>query len=433
MFSMKIAIVSDFHLGTKEGTLREDDSFIQAREAIERALELGAQLILIAGDIFDSRNPSQEVWARGMKILSLASEKENQGITLSDTVGKEKSDITALPLRGTPVVAIHGNHERRGRGFVDSIEALESAGLVIRLHHNTVVFETPDGRVAIHGMGYVPEDYAMDLLNEWNPEPVEGATNIFMIHQGLGRFTFSSSGAARLRPSDFVEGFELYVSGHVHYWVESEVHGKPLIFPGSTVRTQLLPVEAEKAKGFYLVNLQDGDIDYKFVELESVREFYYEEENFEGATSNQVENWIRTKLEELLNKSGPKLDKRPLARFRLTGTLSKGSSRGDIDVSRIEAEFEDKVLLSISREDLSSPELEEKTKLLRDIREEKISMEERGMKILDSNLEDLNYDQRFDSRTLYELLSEDRVDEAFEKVSEKLKELVESNLEEKND
>ncbi|KXA95426.1 hypothetical protein AKJ65_01840 [candidate division MSBL1 archaeon SCGC-AAA259E19] len=428
---MKIAIVSDFHLGTKEGTPREDDSFIQAREAIERALELGAQLILIAGDIFDSRNPSQEVWARGMKILSLASEKENQGITLSDTVGKEKSDITALPLRGTPVVAIHGNHERRGRGFVDSIEALESAGLVIRLHHNTVVFETPDGRVAIHGMGYVPEDYAMDLLNEWNPEPVEGATNIFMIHQGLGRFTFSSSGAARLRPSDFVEGFELYVSGHVHYWVESEVHGKPLIFPGSTVRTQLLPVEAEKAKGFYLVNLQDGDIDYKFVELESVREFYYEEENFEGATSNQVENWIRTKLEELLNKSGPKLDKRPLARFRLTGTLSKGSSRGDIDVSRIEAEFEDKVLLSISREDLSSPELEEKTKLLRDIREEKISMEERGMKILDSNLEDLNYDQRFDSRTLYELLSEDRVDEAFEKVSEKLKELVESNLEEK--
>lgn len=430
---MKIAIVSDFHLGTKAGSPRENDSFIQAKEAIERALDLGAQVILIAGDIFDSRVPQQEVWSRGMKILSIASERENQGVVLSDTIGKDKNEITALPLRGTPVVAIHGNHERRGRGFVDSIEALESSGLVIKLHHSSIVFDTSEGKVAIHGMGYVPEDYALDLLNKWKPKPVEGATNIFMIHQGLGKFTFSSSGAASLRPSDFVKGFDLYVSGHVHYRVESEIHGKPLIFPGSTIRTQLLPVEAKKAKGFYLVDLEGEKIDVEFVELKSPRKFYYEEKNFEGATSGQVESWIRARLDEIIEESGQKSNKRPLVRLRLVGALAKGSSRGDIDLRRIEAEFEDKILPNISREDLSSPGLEEKTQLLKDIREEKISMEERGMKILDSNLEELNYDQRFDPRVLYGLLSENKVDEAFDKVSEKLKELIGSELEGKND
>ena len=61
---------------------------------------------------------------------------------------------------------------------------------------------------------------------------------------------------------------------------------------------------------------------------------------------------------------------------------------------------------------------------MKDIREEKISMEERGMKILESNLNELDYDGYFEQRTLFDLLSEDRVDEAFRIVSQKLNEMV---------
>lgn len=120
----------------------------------------------------------------------------------------------------------------------------------------------------------------------------------------------------------------------------------------------------------------------------------------------------------------------PLARFRLTGTLAKGTSRSEIDISRIESDFEGEVLVSISRDDLTSPDLEEKTQFLKDIREEKISMKERGLRILESNLEDLEYDQKFDPKLLFDLLSEDKVDEAFDKVSERIEELTELNLEE---
>ncbi|MGC8817629.1 MAG: metallophosphoesterase family protein, partial [Candidatus Hadarchaeum sp.] len=68
---MRLALISDPHLGTKWGTPREQDSFDQFREAVEEAIDRGAQLILILGDIFDTRIPRQEVWAQALRILSL--------------------------------------------------------------------------------------------------------------------------------------------------------------------------------------------------------------------------------------------------------------------------------------------------------------------------------------------------------------------------
>lgn len=427
---MKIAIISDFHLGAKGGTRREKDPFNQAREAFEKALDMGAQLILIPGDIFDSRTPKQEVWSEAMRVLSMASEKENQDISIDRTLGKDKEEITALPFRGVPVIAIHGNHERRGKGFVDSIEALESAGLLIRIHHNGIVMDSPEGKIAVQGMGYVPDEYAKNLLEKWEPEPVKNATNIFLLHQGLGQFTYSSRKKSKLKPADLLEGFDLYVSGHVHYKIEDEIFGKPLIFLGSTFRTQLLPVEAESPKGFYMVELGSDEIGYEFVRLDSVRDFFYEEKEFDKASPGQVENWIRKKVNEFLKDRGDSSGKVPLARIRLKGTLSKGSSRSEIGVNEIEGEFEDQIMLTISVADLSSPELEGKTQFLKDIREEKISMEERGLRILESNLEELDYDARFDAEEIYSLISNDKVDDAISQISKKIEKLTEEKMRE---
>ncbi len=427
---MKIAIISDFHLGAKKDTPRENDTFEQAREAVERALDLGAQLILIAGDIFNSRIPEQEIWSKALSLLSIPSQEENSGIKLVNTIGKEEDEITALPLRGTPVVAIHGNHERRGRGFVNAVEALESAGLLIYLHHNTVVLESSEEKIAIHGMGYVPGDFARDFLKKWDPEPVENAKNIFIMHQGLGRYTFSSEEKSELEPSDLFGGFDLYASGHVHYRVESEVFGKPLIFPGSTIRTQLLPVEAGKLKGFYLVEVENDNLDFRFVELESVRDFFYREKEFEGATPNEVEDWVREQLVELKKASRRNDLKLPLVRLRLSGALAKGSSRTEIETKKFEREFKDDFLLSIGKNDLSSPKLEENTQLLKDIRHEKISMEEKGLQILESTLDELDYDDKLDSVQLYNLLSEDKVDEAYNEITKQIEKYVDSILEE---
>lgn len=425
---MKFAIISDFHLGAKDGTRRENDSFYQAKEALDLALDKGAQMVLVSGDIFDSRVPSQEVWSRAMKIFSRASEEENRDVKLAGTIGKSESDISGLPFRGVPVLAIHGNHERRGKGFTDPIKALESSGLITKLHNNGIVLESSEEKIAIHGLGYVPEEHAKDAIDKWSPEPVRGAKNILMIHQGLGRLTFDSGRKSKLKKSDLPRGFDLYISGHVHYRAELNLYDKPLFFPGSTIRTQLLPVEADKPKGFYMVETEP-EIDYEFIELDSVRDFFYEELKFDESSSGKVEREVEKKLEEISKRKLRNSDKLPLVRIRLLGTLSKGSSRSQIGISDIISRFEDEMLLSISREGISSPELEKKTQFLKDIRREKISMEERGLKVFRSNLEDLDYDGRFDAEELFELLSEGKVDEAYSLVSEKVEEGTDLELE----
>ncbi len=56
-------------------------------------------------------------------------------------------------------------------------------------------------------------------------------------------------------------------------------------------------------------------------------------------------------------------------------------------------------------------------------------MEERGLRILESNLQDLDYDERFDARDLFNLLSEGKIDDAFGDISKKIDTLTKEELE----
>ncbi len=424
---MKVAVISDLHLGTKWGTKREQDSFEQAREAFERALELGAQLILVPGDIFELRIPRQEMWAKAMRILSLPLARGRGRLKLMDTIDKNPDDISPVALQGVPIVGLHGNHERRSMGLVNPIQALEAAGLLMYLHHNTLVFETPAGKVAVHGMSNVPERHARDVLNTWNPKPVEGALNILMLHQSLGQYVFSDEEHPTIDISDLPPGFDLYLCGHMHYHEEEEVHGRPLLFPGSTVRTQLLPIEAERAKGFYILEL-GKEISYDFVELRSVRDFFYEERAFDGAGISQLNAWIRSKVQELLEKPRRNPDKTPLIRFRLRGSLAKDTSRSEFDTEALEEEFGEKAIVKISKGELTAPGLEEKIRFLRELRERRLSIEDMAMELLDSNLREVGYDQIFDVRALYGLLVEEKIDDALDRVLRTVDKLSGSEL-----
>ncbi|TES83750.1 MAG: DNA repair exonuclease [Hadesarchaea archaeon] len=429
---VKIAVIADTHLGTKWGTPREQDSFEQVRETIEQALKLGAELILILGDIFDMRTPRQEVWAQSMRILSIPLAKGRNEITLSRVIDKNQDDFSPVALRGTPVIALHGNHERRTRGFVNPVEALEAAGLLIHLHHNTLVFNTSSGTLAIHGMSNVPEQHAKNVLATWNPKPVGGAFNIMMLHQSVGQYVYSSEESPTIDLADLPSGFDLYLCGHIHYHTEATAHGKSLLFPGSTERTQLLQVEAEVPKGFYILDLDDS-LSYEFIELKSVRDFYYEEMKFESVGILQLSEVVRAKVQELLERPRRNFEKLPLIRLRLTGTLSKEASRSEFDERSIIQEFANRALVSISKGDLTSPGLEEKVQLLRKLRERRLPIDEMAMDLLEANLREVSYDQPFDVRMLYNLLVEDRGGEALQKVFDVVEEQVKIELERKSD
>lgn len=427
---MRIAALSDFHLGAKERSPREKDTIIQAREALERAIELDSDIILISGDIFDQRTPSQELWAEAMRILRLPKSSIETQVELSDIIGRDKEEISPLALRGIPIIAIHGNHERRGTGLVDPIEALEAAGLVIKLNHNAIVFENSSEKVAIHGMGFVPEEDTMNVIDIWRPKPIENAYNILMIHQSLGHFTYSEDEDSVLVPGALPEGFDLYISGHVHYQSDTEIHDSPLIFPGSTFRTQLSRIEAEVSKGFFMIDTDEKPV-FNPIKLNSVRDFFYEEKEFHNSDINQIEDWVVNKMNEILKTPVNNKNKKILVRFRLKGKLNKGNSIDEFITSDILDKFSDEAIVFISKRELTSPDLEEQTQFLRDIRERRVPLDEMTMKILKSKLDDMKYDNLFDVDSLYWILSEGIGDKAFKIISKEIDRLTEDKLEDK--
>jgi len=424
---LKVAVISDPHLGAKWGTPREQDSFVQFHEAIEKSLDLGAQLIILLGDIFDTRIPRQEVWARALRVLSIPLARGRNEVRLIDTIDKNFEEISPVTLLGTPMIALHGNHERRTRGLTNPVEALEAAGLLIHLHHNTLIFDTPQGKLAIHGMSNVPEQHARNVFATWNPKPVNEAFNILALHQSVGQYVYSSEELPTLDISDLPLGFDLYLCGHIHYRTESTVHGKPILFPGGTERTQLLQVEAETPKGFYMVEFGDG-FRYEFIELKSTRDFYYEEMRFEGVSVPRLNEAVRAKVVELLKRPRKNLGKLPLIRVRLVGTLAREASRSDFDERAITQEFADIALVVVSKGDLVAPGLEEKLQLLRELKERRMSIDETAMALLEDNLREAGYTQIFDVRALYGLLVEGREEEALRNVLGVVENLVKAEL-----
>lgn len=276
---MRISILSDFHFGFAYNSELENDSFENAEEAIQKALD--SDLILIAGDIFDSRIPKTSTWAKAIKILVKPLMKESSGLNLISCT-KELKEISKRTLNHLPIIALHGTHERRSKADTNVIEALENAGILIHLHCQTIVFEKDGVKVAVHGMSGVPERYAKDVMYEWGPLPLPGCFNILALHQSIDPFVYSPLEPPSISISNLPKGFDIIVGGHIHLSGQEKIDRAQLIFPGSTVVTQLEKNEAETKKGFYQLEI-DKEIKINFIPLENSRRFFYEEVKIEGS------------------------------------------------------------------------------------------------------------------------------------------------------
>ncbi len=424
---MKLAVISDPHLGAKWGTPREEDSFEQFQEAIERSIDLGAQLILIPGDIFDTRIPKLEVWEKALRIFSIPETRGRSDVKLAKTIDKPAEEISPLAFNGVPVVALHGNHERRTKGLKNPVEALEAAGKLVHIHGASLIFDTPDGKVAIHGLSNVPDQHLLASILAWNPKPVAGAFNILVIHQSIGDFVFSTEERPSLALEDLPRGFDLYICGHVHFRAETTLDGKKLILPGSTERTQLLLVEAQNPKGFYIFDI-GKELKQQFIELKTPRDFLYEEMRFENIDIPELYSATKSKVEELLMRPLKNKAKKPIVRVRLVGTLSKTASKSEFDEYSIIEEFKDRAIVSIGKDALVSPGLEDKLQLLRELKEKRLSLDEQAMGLLEDYLKDAEHVKAFNVRGLYELLVEERDEEALRQILSVVQNLTDTEL-----
>ena len=413
---MDISICSDFHLGKDWDGERREDSFENARESIKKSLD--SDLILLPGDLFDTRVPRQEVLSKAANIFSLPVLNSKSDLEIVDT---DKENIPELAMRGTPAIAIHGTHERRSKSFVNPIQLLERMGYVIHLHGEYVVLQNEEGdKVAVHGLSGVPERYAKDALHKMSPEPIEGAYNILLLHQSIGGYVYSDDRDAIISVEDLPEGFDLIIDGHIHWYnIDDREKNKNLVFPGSTITTQMRKIEAEKPKGFLKLNTKTSKLE--FIELESPREVFYEEVEVAGMDSQEARREINERIEKIVEKG---LDKKPLVRI-----IIKGEDPLRISKNQIRKKFGEDVIITIKKKFESDSS---RSKAFEEFEEERKSVEEVGMELLRDNVsKNNNFEGRLDfgPEDLFEVLAEGNKERAMKMLKDGVKEKKDSSKE----
>ncbi len=438
---MKVAIIGDMHLGAFQADERREDSFVQGKEAIELALKENVDLILLAGDVFDVRVPTQDILAKAMEIFQLphtadripsssASEKMLEAqrraqthIDIEKLIGKAEKEIPKTALNGVPIIAIHGNHDRRGKGLVNPVELLEKAGLLIHLNVATIVLRQASSLkpLAIHGMSYVPEKYAKEVLEKFNPTPIKGATNIFVFHQSIGQYLYSDEENPTLMLEDLPAGFDLVVDGHIHWSDAHNKDGLNFLLAGSTVSTQMRKIEAERPKAIHIFeNSLTSLTSLTSYKLESQRALFYETLNFDEIEPDSLRKKLQEKLSEISSKpkaQGPK----PLVRIVLKGTIKRGFEAAELNLHKLEEEFRDKFILHIGREKLFAEENTETREILEQLLKKQVSIEERGLQILQKNLETTEFKDAGKIEELLNNLAEGNSDTAYKLLRENFK------------
>ncbi|MBU3905117.1 MAG: DNA repair exonuclease [Nanoarchaeota archaeon] len=400
---MKIAIFSDTHCGFKYGEERGEDSFIALEEALAKSMD--CDLILNAGDMFDTRIPRPEVFARTAKILSRIQSIPSQ-TKFVNSIGKNIEDISPSAVRGIPMVAIHGTHERRSTTMINPVHSLEHSGLLIHLERGAVVFDINGEKVAIHGMSGVSEKYAKEALDEWNPQPVEGATNILLFHQSVNPYIYSPLDPPTVDITDLPKGFDLYVLGHMHWTEVRDLHGGKLLLAGSTIPTS---IHAKEATGGKYIFKYDGK-NIERVRLENQRKVIIEELEFDAGIKDKIVN-ILTSI--------PSQSPKPIVVVKINGQLPKDVPPPNF--RDVEERFKDKFILYINKK-LEVQDFEDQIEIFKRLRDNRMSPEEHGLKILNESLKQLGGTIKTDD--IFDLLVEGNSDLIFDILTGKQKTLV---------
>ncbi|MDP2666397.1 MAG: DNA repair exonuclease [Candidatus Diapherotrites archaeon] len=402
---MRIAIVSDTHLGYARGTSRGEDAFAGFRQAVEGIIQEKPDVILHPGDLFDHKIPEQEVWDECFtlfRILQRAPSPENISITHFPREG----DANAFSFQGIPVIAIAGTHEYRAKGLTNALHVLHTGNFLVCLHASHVEVEKkgPGGeteKVAIHGMPGIPEKRALEALKLYNPQPKAGMPNLLVLHQSIKEFLPSKDDmVATIGLEDLPSGFDLLVNGHLHWTSLTEWGGKRLIIPGSTVFTQMKRLEGQKEKGWYLYDTRTREL--VFHRLPEQRKLYYHCLKFKDARPENILKRCREIISKDLTSHVGLL---PLYRIKLKGTLAKGYSQADVDLGKVLLEFSGKALFSPAKRFNGSPFVF-KVEELRALHASKRSIAQMGLGLLEQNVNQTNAKDRMDVKTLFELLED---------------------------
>ena len=283
---MKLVHAADLHIDSPlSGLERYEGAPLEAmrlatraalKNLVELCLEQGAELLLLAGDLFD------DDWRDYSSGLFFASE------------------LARLREVGTKVVWIRGNHDALSK----VTRQLKLPGDVHELsprRPETLVFE--ELGVAVHGQGFAKAAMTEDLTRNY-PAPLAGLFNVGLLHTSVdGR-----EGHARYAPCRLEtlvnHGYDYWALGHVHR--REVLHREPwVVFPGNLQGRQ---IRETGAKGATLVSLEAGRVaQVEPVALDVVRWERCEVDATGCQTPDDVLGLVRGELEQALTRAEGRL------------------------------------------------------------------------------------------------------------------------------
>jgi len=252
---MKILHVADTHLGysayrkaTEDGiNQRELDTYKAFEQFITYAINTKPDLIIHAGDLFDSVRPN------------------NRAITFS------VEQLNRLSKTKIPIVIIAGNHEHpklKETGHIFRIfDHMEFVYPIYNAKYEKVTFEINKEKIVIH---CIPQ---CELKSQFNEElkkliPDKKANyNIFVAHGsviGVKDFYMNEFNELIIPAKVLSRSFDYIALGHFHRYSKLADNA---FYAGSTERFTF--TDAKDNKGFIQINLTKEKLKQSFVKLEN--------------------------------------------------------------------------------------------------------------------------------------------------------------------
>ena len=303
---------ADLHLGYAQYGLeaRRQDFDNAFRELVDRTLELKADFMIIAGDLFHQARPSN--------------------VTLENTIRSFKR----LKDAGIPVLTVDGSHDSAPNIITGTIlYPLDSAGLIHHLpRHNGACWRKPDN-CYVYGIPnfhnkHKTQEALPKFIAENTPTVQKGIFNILVFHGALDLPSVKPPYIeAELSPDQLPSDFNYYAAGHVHERYQENFKGGLLVYSGCTETADYR--EAKYPKGFMHVKVNEKcEVDVQPIELQSARKFIILEQEFNGVASSKVTELAAQQVRENDVEGAIII---PV----LKGTLPVEASRSEIDTGKI--------------------------------------------------------------------------------------------------
>lgn len=393
---LKIGFTSDFHLGFKFDEKTEDDSFLLAYQVLQKLKD--CDVICVLGDIFDTKNPSPKVIAKTIRIFRSLKKDSKEEIVY---YREEQEKRTKKPL----IIALHGNHERKIHKENTPVKILEEAGLVEYLHLEKIEIRKNGEKVNFYGMSFVPEIFAKKiLLEKWMPNKNldESSFNILLLHQNIFPFVYTKEEPS-LSISNLPKEFDLIVNGHIHIPVIQKIdESTTLLITGSTLITKMMESEIEKPKKFFVVEIKNRNFEINQFEIVQLRKYILKTFSSDENAIEKISNFLKDLL--LYQTNG----KEPIIKIKIEG-------KKKIDERRLKAlynVYKERAIIFFENKTEKEIVLE-KLEELRELKNERISIDSIIIKVLLERLKKNGFKNSFDFSVIFNLLKEGEIEKAY--------------------